>query len=285
MRSLLFVPAGVPKMLEKAAASGADVVIYDLEDAVRPADKDAARALLAGHLATRAQVGPRVAVRVNDLSTEWHKVDIEAIVPLRPDYLVLPKTTGPVDLETLAASIYPLEQQPGATGIIAIATEAVASVLSLARRPWAHPRLRALMWGGEDLAADMGASANRTASGSYSSPFRLARDLCLLAAKEARVAAIDAVFTDFRNGEALREEAREARCDGFDGKAAIHPAQVPVINEVFCPTQEELDWAQRVLGAIAAAGSGVAVVDGQMIDAPHAVRARRILASARRDPT
>lgn len=277
MRSLLFVPAGVPKMLEKAASSGADVVIYDLEDAVKPADKAEARRLLAGHLADRASGGPAVAVRVNDLGTAWIRDDLGATLPLRPDYLVLPKTTGPGDLAVVDELMTPLEARPGETGIIAIATETVASVMSLFRQPWTHPRLRALMWGGEDLAADMGAPSNRAASGAYSGPFRLARDLCLLAAKEARVAAIDAVFTDFRDLDALRREASDARRDGFDGKAAIHPAQVAVINELFQPSPQELEWAARVLEALDGAGSGVAVVDGQMIDAPHAARARRIL--------
>lgn len=278
MRSLLFIPAGVPKMLDKAATSAAEVVIYDLEDAVKPAAKADARALLARHLAGRAAGGPAVAVRVNDLGSEWIGHDLEAVVPLRPDYLVLPKTTGPNDLAALDALVAPLERAGGATGIIAIATETVASVMSLARQSWAHPRLRALMWGGEDLAADMGAPANRTASGAYSGPFRLARDLCLLAAKEARVAAIDAVFTDLRDLEALRQEAAEARRDSFDGKAAIHPAQVAVIEAVFQPAPQELEWARRVLAALETAGSGVAVVDGQMIDAPHAAKARHILA-------
>ena len=277
MRSLLFVPAGVPKMLEKAASSGADVMIYDLEDAVKPADKADARGFLAGHLANRASGGPAVAVRVNDLGTAWIRDDLRAMVPLRPDYLVLPKTTGPGDLAAVDGLMTPLEATQGETGIIAIATETVASVMSLFRQPWTHPRLRALMWGGEDLAADMGAPSNRTVSGAYSGPFRLARDLCLLAAKEARVAAIDAVFTNFRDLGALRQEASDARRDGFDGKAAIHPAQVAVLNELFQPSPQELEWAERVLEALDAAGSGVAVIDGQMIDAPHASRARRIL--------
>jgi len=277
MRSLLFVPANMPRMFEKARASKADVVIYDLEDAVQPAAKAEAREVLVRHLAPREQGQPAVAIRVNGLKTNWCREDIKVVSTIKPDYVMLPKAEGSDDIETLVACLgSDLEK----TGVLIVATETVASVLSLAATSWSHPRLKGMLWGAEDLAADLGATTSRTASGEYSSPFRLARDLCLMAARKAGVTAIDAVHTQFRNIDDLRKEADAARRDGFDAKAAIHPAQVAVINDVFRPNSDEVSWARRVLDALATSATGVAVVDGVMMDAPHAARARRILGGA-----
>lgn len=274
MRSLLFVPANMPRMIEKARVSEADVVIYDLEDAVQPAAKAEARDLLARHLAPASPGQPAVAIRVNGLTTGWCREDIEVVSTIKPDYVILPKAEGPQDIAELVKRFGSgLEQ----TGILVVATETVASVLSLAATSWKHPRLKGMLWGAEDLASDLGATENRTANGQYSGPFQLARDLCLLAARKAGVTAIDAVYTQVRNLDGLREEADAARRDGFDAKAAIHPAQVAVINDVFRPTRDEVVWARRVLDALATSATGVAVVDGVMMDAPHAARARRIL--------
>ncbi len=278
MRSFLFVPAGSAKMLEKSLSSTADAVILDLEDAVQLSAKAEARALLAAHLAARPAGGPKLAVRVNGLATPWNRDDLAAVVPLKPDLVMLPKTEGPADVAELADRIAVLEPESGRTGILVVATETVGSVLSLAALDWRHPRLRGMLWGGEDLAAELGATANRNADGAYTSPFRLARDLCLMAARRAGVLAIDAVHTDIRDLDALAAEAEAARRDGFDGKAAIHPAQVDVINAVFRPTEAEIAWAHRVIEALASSATGIALFDGQMVDAPHAARARRILA-------
>jgi len=267
-------------MLAKSRESDADVVIFDLEDAVQIGAKQEARELLVAHLGERMASGPRVAVRVNGLRTPWIDDDLRAVIPLAPDYVMLPKSEGSADVTDLAARVAPLERDGQFTKFLVVATETVASVLSLASEPWSHPRLSGLLWGAEDLAADLHATRNRTASGSYSSPFRLARDLCLMAARRAGVMAIDAVYTDVRNLEALDAEAREARLDGFDGKAAIHPSQVGVINTVFRPTEAEIAWSVSVLAALEASATGVAVVDGQMVDAPHAARARMILLKA-----
>jgi citrate lyase subunit beta/citryl-CoA lyase len=267
-------------MLAKSRESDADVVIFDLEDAVHIGAKQEARELLVAHLGERMASGPRVAVRVNGLRTPWIDDDLRAVIPLAPDYVMLPKSEGSADVADLAARVAPLERDGQFTKFLVVATETVASVLSLASDPWSHPRLSGLLWGAEDLAADLHATRNRTASGSYSSPFRLARDLCLMAARRAGVMAIDAVYTDVRNLEALDAEACEARLDGFDGKAAIHPSQVGVINTVFRPTEAEIAWSVSVLAALEASATGVAVVDGQMVDAPHAARARMILLKA-----
>ncbi|MDN2583371.1 CoA ester lyase [Aquibium sp. ELW1220] len=273
MRSLLFVPASRPEMFRKARASGAGVVVFDLEDAVRPSMKEEARETLARHRAPHGE-GPATAIRVNGLKTGWCEGDIELVRALRPDFVMLPKAEGPHDVARIAER---LDSGSSAPGILAVATETSASVLSLAASDWRHPRLKGLLWGAEDLAADLGATGNRSPDGSYSGPFRLARDLCLMAARKAGVLAIDAVHTAFRDLDDLRREAEQARRDGFDAKAAIHPAQVEVINAVFRPDAQELRWAEAVLASLAASGDGVAVVDGAMVDAPHASRARRIL--------
>ena len=133
-----------------------------------------------------------------------------------------------------------------------VCTETPASTLSLAAKSWRHPRLAGLMWGGEDLSAAIGATANRDDQGRYTGPFALARNLCLLAARAADVPPIDAGFTDFRDSEGLRREADAARHDGFSAKVAIHPSQVEIINRSFTPSERERDWAQRVLAAFEA---------------------------------
>jgi citrate lyase subunit beta / citryl-CoA lyase len=280
MRSLLFVPGSSARMMAKADASGADVVIYDLEDAVHPQQKEAARPLVAAALVQPAAAGLQRYVRVNALDTAWCESDLEAVLPAGPDGIVVPKVSGPQDLERLGALIgrWEMPAKAMATRIVAVCTETPEATLSLAAHSWKHPRLAGLLWGGEDLSAAIGATANRDANGQYTAPFALARSLCLLAAHAARVAAIDAVFTDFRDGEALAREADAARRDGFTAKAAIHPTQVEVINARFTPTEAERQWAQRVIAAFESSGSGVAQLDGMMLDAPHLTQARRIIA-------
>jgi citrate lyase subunit beta / citryl-CoA lyase len=281
MRSLLFVPGSSARMMAKAAASGADVVIYDLEDAVHPEQKEAARPLVAAALGEGT--GSLRYVRVNALGTPWCEGDLAAVLPAAPDGIVLPKVTGPEDLDRLDALIgrWEVAAKAKATRIVAVCTETPEATLSLAARSWKHPRLAGLLWGGEDLAAAIGATANRDAGGRYTAPFALARSLCLLAAHAAGVAAIDAVFTDFRNSEELARETDAARRDGFTAKAAIHPAQIEVINARFTPTETERRWAERVIAAFEASGANVVSLDGVMLDAPHLSQARRIMASLR----
>ncbi|QDF38805.1 CoA ester lyase [Bradyrhizobium symbiodeficiens] len=280
MRSLLFVPGNSAKMISKATASSADVIILDLEDAVHPDAKPEARKIVVEALAT-ASAGYRRYVRINSLDTAWCTEDIEAIIPAGPDGIVLPKSFGPEDVERLGDMIEGLEPpaRKGKTGIIVVCTETAASTLSLAAKSWRHPRLTGLMWGGEDLSAAIGASANRDDQGRYTEPFALARSLCLLAARVAGVAPIDAVFTDFRDQDALRRETDAARRDGFSAKAAIHPSQIEVINRCFTPTEDERRYAERVIAAFEGSAKGAVQVDGVMLDAPHLTQARRIMAT------
>jgi citrate lyase subunit beta/citryl-CoA lyase len=281
MRSLLFVPGSSAKMMAKAAASGADVIIYDLEDSVHPDAKPEARHLVAEALGQRSAAAPLRYVRVNALDSAWCVGDLDGVLGAAPDGIVLPKAAGPDDLARLDALIGAREagSMINATRIIAICTETPAATLSLAARSWAHPRLAGLLWGGEDLSAALGATANRDEHGRYTGPFQLARNLCLLAAHAAGVTAIDAVFTDFRDTDALAREANAARRDGFSAKAAIHPAQIAVINTCFTPTEEERRWAERVIAALGASGAGAVQIDGVMVDIPHLKQAQRILAA------
>ena len=279
MRSLLFIPGHSAKMMAKANSSGADVVIFDLEDAVHPDSKPAARQLVADALANRANGSPAGYVRVNALDSAWCAGDLEAVMPARPDGIMLPKPEGPEDLHRLDALMTRWERPGATTRIIAVCTETPAATLSLAAKSWAHPRLAGLLWGGEDLSAAIGASANRDENGQYTAPFAMARGLCLLAARAAGVAPIDAVFTDFRDNDKLKRETDAARRDGFSAKAAIHPLQVDIINRCFTPTDDERRWSERVIAAFEASDSGAVQIDGIMLDAPHLAQARRIMAS------
>jgi citrate lyase subunit beta/citryl-CoA lyase len=281
MRSLLFVPGNSAKMMAKATSSGADVLIFDLEDAVHPDAKPAARQLVAEALANSA--GGRLSryVRVNALDSAWCQGDLEAVLPVGPDGVMLPKLTGPEDLHVLGGLIerWELSARRDLTKIIPVCTETPAATLSLAAKSWAHPRLAGLLWGAEDLSAAVGATTNRDEHGRYTAPFALARSLCLLAARAAGVVPIDAVFTDFRDSDGLARETDAARRDGFSAKAAIHPAQVAIINQRFTPTDAERRWAERVLAAFDASATGVVQIDGVMLDAPHLAQARRIMTS------
>ncbi len=282
MRSLLFVPGGSAAMLEKAPRSGSDALILDLEDAVHPQGKDQARGLVAQALSDRRAGHPSVYVRVNGLETRWCEDDLRAVLPGRPAGIVLPKPRGPQDLLALAGLIDRWEPPGSGTGIIAICTETAEGTLSLMSRSWAHPRLHGLMWGGEDLSAALQGTSSRMDDGAYAQPMALARSLCLLAARAAGVRPIDAVFVSHGDDAGLLAEVHGARRDGFGAKAAIHPRQIAVIHRGFAPTAAETAWAAEVVAAVGQEDGGVAVVDGQMVDAPHLKRAQAILDDAAR---
>ena len=288
MRSLLFVPADSGKKLDKAMASGADAVIVDLEDSIAPEGKASARRSAADFLksAARSANRPRLLVRVNGLDTGLIDDDLGAIVAARPDAIMLPKAEGGPSIILGAAKLSVQEAiagiPDGEIGIVAIATETAASLFVMATYREASPRLLGLTWGAEDLSADLGAQANRDPHGHFLDPYRLARTLCLAAAASAQVPSYDTVTVDFRNAEALRREAQEARRDGFAGKMAIHPAQVAIINEVFTPSADDLAKARAVVAAFEAQpGKGTVAVDGVMHDRPHLIRARQLLAQAK----
>jgi len=287
MRSLLFVPADGGSKLDKAFSSGADAVIVDLEDSIAPGRKTAARALAASFLqaALATSTRPRLLVRINALATGLADADLDAIVPARPDAILLPKAEGAAAVAEAAAKLTAREAAAditrGHVKIVAQAIETAAGIFIAGTFRGATERLIGLTWGPEDLSAEIGAEVNRDAEGRFTEPYRLARSLCLFGAAAAEVAAIETVYVDFRNLAGLRRETEDARRDGFTGRLAIHPAQVPVINEVFTPTAEALARARAIVAAFAGTpGAGVVAIDGVMYDRPHLARAQRLLARA-----
>jgi citrate lyase subunit beta/citryl-CoA lyase len=220
-------------------------------------------------------------VRINPLSGPHALTDLAAVMPGRPDGIMLPKAT-PAALARLDHNLEALEAANGiaigATRVVAIATETAGAMFELGHFAGVAPRLAALTWGAEDLAADLGAGGNRRDDGVYDDTFRLARALALLGAQAAGVLAIDTVYVDYRNTEGLQTECRAARRAGFVGKMAIHPDQVATINAAFTPTEAQREWAHGVVAAFAAnPDAGTVGIDGKMIDRPHLLIAERIL--------
>jgi citrate lyase subunit beta / citryl-CoA lyase len=284
MRSLLFVPADGGRKLDKAMASGADGVIVDLEDSVALESKAAARKSAADFLkdACKAASRPRIIVRVNAIETGSIDEDLDAVVWTQPDAILLPKAQGGASVIHADAKIAVREAiaglPDGGIKILAIATETAAALFLAGTYGGASQRLIALTWGAEDLSAELHAETNRDNDGSFLDPYRLARALCLAGAAAAQVPALDTVTPDFRNTALLLREAQEARRDGFSGKIAIHPTQVPIINKVFTPTVDAIASARAIIAAFEAnPGRGAVAVDGVMYDRPHLVRARHLL--------
>lgn len=285
MRSLLFVPGDSERKIAKGLASDADALILDLEDAVAPERKPSARALCAEVLAQARGSGKRLVVRINGLDTPYALADMAAVVRHAPFGLMMPKCAGAADLEQVSYILDGLEARDdisqGSTSLLPVATETAGAVLNLVGGTRPIPRLYGMLWGAEDLAADIGALSNRDAAGAYTMPCILARNLCLLAASSAGCVPIDAVFTNFRDSDGLRIEAEAAARDGFTAKAAIHPDQVAVINAAFTPSADAIDRAHRIIAAFAEApGSGVVSLDGRMLDRPHLRAAERVIARA-----
>lgn len=282
-RSFLFVPADSEKKLEKAGGVGADALILDLEDSVAPDARPAARQLAAEYLRGKDNIW----VRINPIDTADAELDLEAVVASCPAGIILPKPRHARDAVKLSERIDVLENhhgiEHGRVKIIALCTEHPEALFTLHSYVGMVPRLAGLSWGAEDLAAAVGASANRTTKGEWLPQYEMARSMCLFAAAAAEVAAIDTVFTDFRNHEGLLRYAANARRDGFSGMLAIHPAQVEAINAAFLPTDGEIEHAQRIVELFEQnPGAGTVGLDGKMIDRPHLIQARRILQQAKR---
>lgn len=281
MRSFLFVPGDSARKFESAKKTAADALILDLEDSVAPDQKAPARTITRGMLDAR-KAGQKLYVRVNALDTGLTLADLAAVMPGRPDGIVLPKCAGAADLNRLALYLDAFEAASGieaeSTRVIVVATETAQAVLKLHNYEGASSRLWGMMWGAEDLAASLGSSRNRT-DGRYHSPFLLARDLCLISAAAAGVVAIDTIATDIDDLAALKDEAVAARRDGFLAKAVIHPKHVDVVNAALTPTDEEVTWARQITKAFEDnPNSGVVKIDGKMIDKPHLRAAEKILA-------
>lgn len=284
-RSLLFVPANDERKLAKALGSGADVLLIDLEDSVAPEAKPAARTIAAAFLV--AHIGavdrPRLYVRVNDLESGLTADDLSAILPSRPDGIMLPKANSGEDVSALARMMDGIGGEAAAhAGIIAIATETPLALLQMHSFIGAEFRLHGMTWGAEDLGTAIGAATARELSGDFTGPFALARNLCLITAHAARVQPIDSIYADFRDEAGLEREARQAARDGFTAKMAIHPAQVPIINAAFTPTPGQVAEATAIVEAFERQpGAGAIGLDGRMIDRPHLIRAQKLLARLR----
>jgi citrate lyase subunit beta / citryl-CoA lyase len=287
MRSLLFVPADSAKKLDKAMTSGADALIVDLEDSIAPDGKSRARESAAAFVreAVARTSRPQILVRVNGLQTGLIDADLDAIAPAQPDAIMLPKAEGGSSVIHADAKLAVREAinglPDGDIKIVALATETAAALFLAGTFAGASKRLSGLSWGAEDLSAELGAQANRDAQGRFLDPYRLARVLCLAGAAAAQVAAIDTVYVDFRDSDGFRRECEEACRDGFVGKLAIYPAQVPIINEVFTPSSDARARAQSIVDAFAAdPHAGVVGIGGVMFDRPHLARAKQLLARA-----
>ena len=274
-RSWLFVPADSERKIAKALDSEADAIIFDLEDSVSPAMKPVARDLLRNLM--KRSGGPQWWVRVNPLGSEFIKDDLELIAIADIHGIVLPKAESGDDVRQLA-------HRTGNIPVHAIVTETAASLFGLlSYRDPASP-LAAMSWGAEDLSAALGASSKHDAGGDLAFTYRLARSLCLAGAVAAGVQPVDGVFADFKDEAGLRAETDAARRDGFTGKLAIHPDQVPVINAAFTPSADDIAQAEEIVAAFEAhPDAGVLSVGGRMVDRPHLVQARRVLERAAKE--
>ncbi len=266
-RSMLYVPASKPRALDKAAALPADALILDLEDAVLPQDKAAAREGLLRGLASLDFGARRVLVRVNGLDTAWGRSDVAAFMAhSRVDGLLVPKVAGAGDLDAVAAlapdkPLWAMLETP--MGVLHAGEIA------------AHPALVGMVMGTNDLAMELGARFRPDRL-----PLIAGLGQCLLAARARGKLVLDGVYNAFQDEAGLRAECAQGRDMGFDGKTVIHPAQIGVVNAVFAPSAGEVALAQRQIAAFEAAGQGVAVVDGRIVENLHIVAARALLAKA-----
>jgi len=287
LRSWLFVPGDSEKKQSKAADTGADAIILDLEDSVTPANKARARELTLGWLQAQSTTNAASAqgrwVRINALDSGMWRDDLSAVMPGAPDGIMLPKSAGPESVEQLSAELAELERRHGlaeeSTRILPLVSETAAAAITIpAYARAALPRLAGLTWGAEDLSAAIGATRKRGADGQWTDAFRFARTQTLLTAHACEVMAIDTLHADFADEAGLRLAAEAARADGFAGMLAIHPAQVAVINAAFTPSEAELAEAQAIVAAFTAnPDAGALQIEGRMIDRPHLKLAQRLL--------
>ena len=281
-RSMLFLPGNNPNMLINGNCLGADAVIFDLEDAVAPAEKDAARILVRNTMRYMDFRGCEIIVRINSIDTAYWRSDIDEILPYKPGLILLPKTGTAADVLTADAYITETEKKlgmtPGTVGLMPLIETAlgVENAFAIAS---ASDRVKALFLGAEDLTADL--QCKRTKEGRE---IEYARTRLVVAARAAGVEVYDTPFTDVNDDEGIVADAQLAKALGFSGKASISPRHVEVINAVFSPTQKEVDYAYEVMDAIALAkqqGKGAIALHGKMIDAPIVARAQRTLDMAK----
>lgn len=279
-RTLLFVPGNNPGMLASAENLGSDIVIFDLEDAVAQSEKDTARVLVRNALTYLKPQKTEVAVRINGLDTPFWRDDIAASIHGGTDYILLPKASHPEDVRTAVAAIEEEEAiRGGAAGTRLLAlVETATGIENAVDLAASHPRLVGMQLGAEDLTLELG--AKRTAEGVE---IMYARSRLIMACKSAGIKALDSPFPFVTDLEGLAADAAFSAQLGFDGKTVISPHHVPVVNEAFSPSKEQIHWARRVLAAASRAkaeGKGAVSLDGMMIDLPIIKRAERMLSRA-----
>ena len=281
-RSLLFLPGNNPNMLINGNCLGADAVIFDLEDAVSPDQKDAARILVRNTLRYMDFRGCEKVVRINSVDTAYWRADLDAILPQKPDLILLPKAGTPADVLEADAYITALEEKLGfaplTVGLMPLIETALGVENAFAIASCCQ-RVQALFLGAEDLTADL--QCSRTKGGRE---IEYARTRLVVAARAAGIEVYDTPFTDVNDDEGIASDAALAKALGFSGKAAISPRHVEVINRVFSPTVKEIEYAYEVMDAIARAkeqGKGAVALRGKMIDAPIVARAQRTIAMAK----
>ncbi|UZF57893.1 CoA ester lyase [Gordonia polyisoprenivorans] len=286
IRSFLFVPGDSEKKLGKVERSTADAVILDLEDSVSAGRKAIARDMVSefivGHL--HDGTGPQLWVRINPLDGESALADLVAVVPAAPTGIMIPKIAGPEDVRRVDHHLEALETaqglEVGSIKVLPVATETPMAPFRLGDfAAAAIDRIYGLTWGAEDLSAALGASTNLGPDGRWASTYQLVRSLMLMGAHAAGVEAVETLYVDIRDDAGLAESSRHARAEGFSGRIAIHPAQVDTINEAFTPSDDEIVHARRVVEAFTD-DVGTVALDGKMLDMPHLVQARRVLALA-----
>ena len=280
-RSMLFLPGNTPNILQNGDALGADAVIFDLEDAVAPDQKDAARILVRNTMTYLDFSRVEVIVRINSVDTDFWKKDLETILPLKPSLIMPPKSSCAEDVLTVDAYMSQLEDRLGfARNTVRLIPliETALGVENAYQIASCTPRVAAIFLGGEDLTADL--QCKRTKE---SKEIEYARSRMVCAARAAGVDVYDTPFTDVNDDEGIRIDAEKAKSLGFTGKSAISPRHVPVINAVFSPSQRDIDYAYEVMEAIRRGkeeGRGAVALRGKMIDAPVVSRAKRVIETA-----
>jgi citrate lyase subunit beta/citryl-CoA lyase len=283
-RSWLFAPGDSEKKMTKAMEGEADIVLIDLEDAVAPDSKAAARPMVHDFIKANPAQRHRLWVRVNPLDGPHTLADLAAVMPAHPGGIMLPKVYGRQDVDAFDKYLEAFEVangiEQGSTPVIVLVTETAQGMFHCGDYKGA-PRVVALTWGAEDLADSIGASSNRNPDGSYGFTYELARSFCVMGAATAGVTAIETISADFKDLDALRARAEKVRRDGYRGMMAIHPAQVAVINAAFTPSEEEVAEAQEIVDVFAAnPGVGAIGWKGGMLDRPYLARAERVLRQA-----
>ena len=275
-RSMLYMPGSKPRALDKARGLAADALILDLEDAVPPAEKEAARGMVAEALEAGGYGARELIVRINGLDTEWGRADLTMVAASSADAILIPK----VENQEMVREVAALLKEAGAKPDLAIwaMMETPLGILNALEIAKSHPRIAGMVMGTNDLVKELQATHAPSRA-----PVATSLGLCLLAARAQGLACIDGVYNAFKDDEGLRAECEDGRARGFDGKTLIHPAQLAIANECFGPTAAALDEAREQLAAfeaVEASGQGVAVVNGRIVENLHVETAKRLIAES-----